>query len=154
VKTKLVLIVAMFTVLVSSAQTNSIIFPQLLSSTNTVLMTNAEFRQIAVPKIYFKNDAGYRSFYPGELNSNVLSAIGTSFAKIAAQQAAIIAAHQKYLAAVAAAKAEQERQRQIAIKQAAIAEAAYQQQLQKQQELHGQNFYYTTPRESVGIGAP
>jgi len=90
VKTKLVLIAAMFAALISSAQTNSIIFPQLLSPTNSVLMTNAEFRMISVPKIYFKNDAGYRSFYPGELNSNVLTALHTSIEQIAAQQQKII----------------------------------------------------------------
>ena len=53
-------------------------------------MTNAEFRMIAAPKIYFKNNAGYRSFYPGELNSNVLTALHTSIAQIAAQQQKII----------------------------------------------------------------
>jgi len=53
-------------------------------------MINAEFRMIAAPKIYFKNDAGYRSFYPGELNTNVLMALHTSIAQIAAQQQKII----------------------------------------------------------------
>ena len=53
-------------------------------------MTNAEFRVIQPPKIYFKNDVGYRSFYPGELNSNVLTALHTSIAQIAAQQQKII----------------------------------------------------------------
>jgi hypothetical protein len=140
--------------LISSAQTNTIVFPQLLSLTGTVLMTNAEFLQIAVPKIYFKNDAGYRSFYPGELNSNILAAIGTSSSKIAAQQAAIIAAHQKYLAAMAAYQAEQERQKQLQIQQAAAANAAAEQRLaeqKKEQEAHPTH-PNVTPRESVGLG--
>jgi hypothetical protein len=90
VKTKLVLAAAMFTALVSSAQTNGIIFPLLLSPTNSVLMTNAEFRVISGAKIFFKNDAGYRMFYPGQLNSNVLAALHTSIPQLAAQQQKII----------------------------------------------------------------
>jgi hypothetical protein len=54
VKTKLALIAAVFAALVSSAQTNIIIFPQLLSPTNTVLMTNAEFRTFSGNKIFRK----------------------------------------------------------------------------------------------------
>jgi hypothetical protein len=72
----------MFVTLALSAQTNSIIFSQLLSSTNTVLMTNAEFRTISGAKIYFKNDAGYRMFYPGQLNSNALAVLHTSIAQL------------------------------------------------------------------------
>jgi hypothetical protein len=90
VKTKLVLAAAMFTALVSSAQTNSIIFPLLLSPTNSVLMTNAEFRVISGAKIFFENDAGYRMFYPGQLNSNVLAALHTSIPQLVAQQQKII----------------------------------------------------------------
>jgi hypothetical protein len=90
VKTKLVLAAAMFTVLVSSAQTNSIMFPLLLSPTNSVLMTNAEFRVISGAKIFFKNNAGYRMFYPGQLNSNVLAALHTSIPQLVAQQQKII----------------------------------------------------------------
>jgi len=152
VKTKLVLIAATFAALVSSAQTNNIIFQQLLSPTNSVLMTNAEFRVIAVPKIYFKNDAGYRSFYPGELNSNVLAAIGTSSKKIAAQQAAMIAAHQKYLDSVAAAQAEQERQKKLAIQSAFNAQAAEIKWEQEHKSVFNDNS--PTARESVGLGAP
>ena len=40
------------------AQTNAIAFPQLLSATNSVLMTNAEFRCFVGDKVFFKNDNG------------------------------------------------------------------------------------------------
>lgn len=137
-----------------SAQTNSIVFPELLSPTNSVLMTNAEFRTFSGKKIFFKNDAGYKSFTAADLNTNVLAALGTSAAKLDAQQAALDAANKKYRDSVAAYQAEQIRQKNLAILQQAQIDAAYQQQLKKQQESHGQNFYYTTPRESDGIGAP
>src|ERR1035437_6379718 len=96
-KTKLVLIAAMFAALISAAQTNSIIFPQLLSPTNSVLMTNAEFRVISGKKIFFLNEAGYKSFTAADLNTNVLAALGTSAAKLDSQQAARDAANKKYL---------------------------------------------------------
>jgi len=89
VKTKLVLIAAMFAALVSSAQTNAIIFPQLLSPTNSVLMTNAEFRCYFGNKIFFRNDAGYQSFHPADLNTNVLATLGTTSAKLEVQQKAL-----------------------------------------------------------------
>ena len=120
-------------------------------------MTNAEFRTIAVPKIYFKNDTGYRSFYPGELNSNVLIAIGTSSAKIAAQQSAQIAAHKKYLASVAAAQAEQERQKNLQIQRAMIADAEAQKQYEEQQAANAANPHrrsHVSDRVRSGIGAP
>jgi len=49
-------------------------------------MTNAEFRTIVGAKIYFKNDAGYQMFWPGQLNSNVLAALHTSIPQLVAQQ--------------------------------------------------------------------
>jgi hypothetical protein len=116
VKTKLVLIAAMFTVLVSSAQTNSIIFPQLLSPTNTVLMTNAEFRTFSGNKIFFKNDDGYKSFTAADLNTNVLAALGTSAEKLAAQQAKMDAANKKFRSDYAVAAAEQQQQNEIQMK--------------------------------------
>ena len=99
----------MFAVLVASAQTNGIMFPQLLSPTNSVLMTNAEFRTFSGKKIFFRNDAGYKSFTADDLNTNVLTALGTSAAKLNVQQAALDAANHRYKVDAAAAKVENDR---------------------------------------------
>jgi hypothetical protein len=77
------------------AQTTNITFEKLLSSTNSVLMTNAEFRCFSGARIFFRNADGYRAFYPGELNSNVLTALHTSIIQLAAQQQALIDANQR-----------------------------------------------------------
>lgn len=98
-KTKLILIATVFAALVSSAQTNSIIFPQLLSPTNSVLMTNAEFRCYSGAKIFFMNDAGYKAFYAADLNTNVLAALHISPAQLAAQQKKLDDAKQRNWAA-------------------------------------------------------
>lgn len=83
---RIVFIVLLFAALFSSAQTNIIIFPELLSPTDSILTTNAEFRVISGARIFFKNEDGYRWFYPGQLNSNVLVALHTSIPQLAAQQ--------------------------------------------------------------------
>jgi hypothetical protein len=140
--------------LVASAQTNSIIFPQLLSPTNSVLMTNAEFHSIIGNRIFFGSGSDIRSFHAGDLNTNVLAALHVTPEQLAEKQLAMDAAEQKRKAQLAARQAEQERQRQLAIQDQAIIEAGYQKQLKQQQESHGNSYYYTTPRESVGIGAP
>jgi len=145
---------SLFLTVAASAQTNAIIFPQLLSPSGTVLMTNAEFRVIYGNKIWFLNDVGYKSFNADDLNTNVLNALGTSADELDSKKAAADAAHQKYLTSAAIIQAEQERQRQLALVSAAKTQAAYRQPVQPEKELHGQSFYYTTRRQSVGIGAP
>jgi len=141
---------------VASGQ-SGIIFPQLLSPSNTVLMTNAEFRTFSGAKIFFKNDAGYKSFTAPDLNTNVLTALGTSADKLSAQQSALDAANKKYLDSIIAANAAQERQKKLAIIQAANTEAAYQQQVKERESHrfdHPPNYNTPTSRESSGVGAP
>jgi hypothetical protein len=71
----------------ASAQTN-VIFPQLLSATNTVLMTNAEFRCISGNRIFFLSGETYKVFRPSDLTSNELAALHLSADKLNATQAA------------------------------------------------------------------
>jgi len=89
------------------AQTNAIIFPQLLSPTNSILMMDAEFRCFSGNKIFFKNDAGYKSFFAADLNTNVLNALNTTAAKLDANQEAVAAANLRYKVQNAARIAEQ-----------------------------------------------
>jgi hypothetical protein len=96
------------------AQTNAIIFPQLLSPSNAVLMTNAEFRCINGSKIFFKNDAGYQSFACMDLSTNVLNALGTSVGKLDAQQKALDDAKANYKTQSAAWNVERARQAKLA----------------------------------------
>lgn len=120
-------------------------------------MTNAEFRCYSGRKIFFKNDAGYKLFTAADLNTNVLIALGTSADKLDSQQAALEAANQKYKDSVAAYKAEQERQKQLQIQRAMIADAEAQRQYEEQQAANAANPHrhpYVTDRESVGVGAP
>ena len=86
VQIRLFLAPLVFTASIASAQTNKIVFPQLLSPANVVLMTNAEFRCFSGAKIFFLNAGGYRWFYPGQVNSNVLITLHTSIAQLASQQ--------------------------------------------------------------------
>jgi peroxiredoxin len=79
-----------------SAQTNSIIFPQLLSPTDSVLMTNAEFRLFSGNKIFFKNDNGYQSFHAADLNPDVMAVLHTTAAQLEAQQKNLDAANERY----------------------------------------------------------
>lgn len=90
------------------AQTN-IIFPQLISSTNTVLMTNAEFRCFGGDKIFFLNENGYQSFYAADLSTNVLSALHVTAAQLAARKKAQDEYDANYQSKVAAARADEAR---------------------------------------------
>lgn len=93
------------------AQTKSIIFPQLLSITNSVLMTNAEFRVVSGTRITFLANDVYQSFEASNLNESVLSRLGLTVSQLKSnkdaaktkQQAAQVAqaAYQKSLAALA-----------------------------------------------------
>jgi hypothetical protein len=93
------------------AQTKSIIFPQLLSITNSVLMTNAEFRDVSGTRIIFLANDVYQSFEASNLNESVLSRLGLTVSQLKSnkdaaktkQQAAQVAqaAYQKSLAALA-----------------------------------------------------
>jgi peroxiredoxin len=79
-----------------SAQTNSIMFPQLLSPTDSVLMTNAEFRSFSGDKIIFRNDNGYRTFHVADLNKDVLATLHITAAQLEALQKNLDAANQRY----------------------------------------------------------
>jgi hypothetical protein len=114
-KTKLILLGLILTAITGKAQTNAIVFPQLLSATNSVLMTNAEFRCFVGDKVFFRNDNGYQSFHAPALNTNVLTALGTTAGKLEAKQQALDDANQQFkaeqaAAAHAAAKAEYDRE--------------------------------------------
>lgn len=108
-KIQLVLI-AIILATCAHAQTNQpIIFDRLLSCSNTVLMTNAEFRVVgSKDRIFFLSGDAYRFFTPSQLNSNVLSRIGISQAKLKAR-----------------ADAEAKREASFAAEQAAIADYRY-----------------------------
>lgn len=148
-KTKLVLIAAVFTALVSPAQTNSIIFQQLLSPTNSVLMTNAEFRVISGNKIFFKNDNAYQAFHAADLNTNVLAALHITADQLESQQKALNAANQRYKEQADAWQVEQARQQQIQAQQkAAQAEAARQQRLADEKERQSRTVIIQPPRGS------
>jgi hypothetical protein len=67
-------------------QTNQIIFPQLLSCSNTVLMTGAEYRCTTGTKVVFMKDDSYQSFEAAALNSNVLATIGVTLEKLEADK--------------------------------------------------------------------
>ena len=86
-----------------SAQTNSIVFPQLLSPTDLVLMTNAEFRCLSGDKIFFRNDNGYQSFRATDLNTEVLAALHITAAQLEARHKNLDAANRRYTSAAPAA---------------------------------------------------
>lgn len=79
-----------------SAQTDGILFPQLLSPANSVLMTNSTFRSLSGDKIIFRNDNGYRTFHAGDLNPNVLAALHITTAQLEARQKSLNDANQRY----------------------------------------------------------
>lgn len=70
----------------TTLSTNVIVFEQLLSSSNTVLMTNAEFRCTSGDRIFFRNDAGYQDFHAADLNSNVLGKLHLTTDQLDLQQ--------------------------------------------------------------------
>ena len=116
------------------AQTNppAIIFSKLLSPTNSVLMTNAEFRCIAGNKLFFKNDAGYQSFHAADRNTNVLNALNTTAEKLESKQQAMNAADQKFKARTAALAAEQKRAQWLQAQQQAALLKKQQAELEKE----------------------
>jgi hypothetical protein len=95
-KTKIILVATVFAALISSAQTNGIIFPQLLSPTNSVLMTNAEFRCFSGNRIIFKNDDGYQTFHAPDLNTNVLATLHITAHQLDRNQKALDAQSRQY----------------------------------------------------------
>jgi hypothetical protein len=70
------------------ADNGAVIFPALLSTNNTVLMTNAEFRSTMGSVLLFKNDDGYRKFSFEQLSPDVLHRLGMDPEKMAAEKKA------------------------------------------------------------------
>jgi peroxiredoxin len=87
-----------------AAQTASIVFPQLLSPADAILMTNASFRYFAGNKIFFSNESECQWFHAADLNSEVLTALHITTAQLEAQQKNLDTASQRYQAAAAAAR--------------------------------------------------
>jgi peroxiredoxin len=101
----LLLILGLAFVVLADPQTDSVVFPQLLSPTDSVLMTNAEFRCFSGNKIFFRNDHGYKSFHAADLNANILATLHITAAQLEVLQKNLDAANQRYKAAAAAALA-------------------------------------------------
>src|SRR5580692_8643893 len=94
---KLTLIAAIIlTAIASRAQTNSIIFPQLLSCTNTVLMTNAEFRCTTGSRVVFLSGGNYEIYEAESLNTNVLNQLGCNVQKMKRAQLDLEAADKSF----------------------------------------------------------
>ena len=89
-KTLLVLLIGCASVIILDAQTNSIVFPQLLSATNSVLMTNAEFRAVSGSKLIFKANDSYQSFEARLLNEDVLKRLGITVSQLESNKAAAL----------------------------------------------------------------
>ena len=88
-----------------TAQTNQVVFPQLLSCSNNVLMTNAEFRVSVGSKLFFQSGDDERGFEADALDTNVLATLGLSAealkeaqAKMDAQKRMAAAQYQVWLA--------------------------------------------------------
>jgi hypothetical protein len=96
--------------------TNQIIFPLLLSTNQSALMTNAEFRCTQGIKVFFRNSDGsiYQSFNASEIDSNQLAQMGLNLATMEGAQNRLVEDRQQFAqqeaagqAAVAAAQAAQ-----------------------------------------------
>lgn len=87
-----------------SALATGLVFPQLVSPADSVLMTNAEFRCVSGDKIFFKSGNEYQSFHATDLNTNILAALHVTTAQLEAQQKSLDAANQRYNVQVAAAR--------------------------------------------------
>ena len=94
------------------AQAADLIFPELHSSTGTLLMTNATYRCAVGEKLFFENPGGEHGFKVSDLDTNVLARLGISAQaqaaaqnKLNAQNQAALVAHEQYLQQQAAQQA-------------------------------------------------
>ena len=101
--------------------TNQLIFPLLLSTNQSTLMTNAEFRCTQGIKVFFRNSDGsiYQSFNASEIDSNQLAQMGLNLDTMAGAQDRLTQDRQQFAqqeaagqAAVAAAQAQAAQQAQ------------------------------------------
>ena len=98
----------------ASGQTN-IVFPELLSPSETVLMTNAEFRCLTGGKLCFRSGlSDYRSYEAAKLHTNVLLKLGFTLEDLQKRQAAFDQKNKLATAAYAAQAAALAQQRQQA----------------------------------------
>jgi hypothetical protein len=104
---KSLIIVFFASSIAAMAQTNSVVFSQLLSPTGTVLMTNAEFRCVSGNRIFFMNASGYQCFHATNLNSSVLDQLHISAGDLDAKQKLHDASNAAYWQERATAIAEQ-----------------------------------------------
>jgi hypothetical protein len=79
---KLVILMLMLMLLAGAltlnAQTNQIVFDRLMSCSNTVLMTNAEYRCTTGMRVAFLNADGCQLFDVRSIDTNALNRIGIS----------------------------------------------------------------------------
>ncbi len=154
-KTKILLLLSILVVVTGRAQTNAIVFPELMSCTNTVLMTNAEFRCYSGRRIFFADATGTRGFTAAQLDARVLTRLGTSAEACEQRQAEFEAVYAKSHQSIIDQAKEKARLREAAIKQSIIAQS----NAVKYAEEHPPEFhYYERPvisdRQRSGIGAP
>jgi hypothetical protein len=113
--------------------TNQIIFPFLLSTNQSTLMTNAEFRCTQGIKVFFCNSDGslYQSFNASEIDSNQLAQMGLDLATMEDAQDRLAKDRQQF--------AQQEAAGQAAALAAAQAQAAQQAQQAQNTSNQGTN---------------
>lgn len=87
--------------------TNRIIFPFLLSTNESTLMTNAEFRCTQGVRVFFCNSDGsiYQSFNASEIDSNQLARMGLDLATMEAAQSRLEESREQFAQQEAAGQA-------------------------------------------------
>jgi hypothetical protein len=87
--------------------TNQLIFPLLLSTNQSTLMTNAEFRCTQGVKVFFRNsdDSIYQSFDASEIDSNQLAQMGLNLAAMEGAQNRLVEDRQQFAQQEAAGQA-------------------------------------------------
>jgi len=132
------------------AQTNLVTFPELLSCTNTVLMTNATFRCAVAGKLFFQSGDDEHGYMAETLDTNVLAKLGLNLSALKAAQASSEAMKRVYwqqYQQLLAQQAEQAREQQLA-----EAQLAAQQSKTVQSNSQGQPKKKRQNQSSNGIG--
>ena len=148
---KLIALILALGCLSLQAQTNLVTFPELLSCTNTVLMTNATFRCAVAGKLFFQSGEDEHGYMAETLDTNVLVKLGLNITALKAAQASSEAMKRLYwqqYQQFLAQKAEQDREEQIA--QAQL--AAEQKTVQSSSQGTGQTKKKRQNQSSNGIG--
>ncbi len=90
----------------NSTATNQIFFPVLLSTNESVLMTNAEFRCTQGVRVFFRDGDVYHAFYAAEIDTNQLALLGITLAKLSEDQTKLDAERQQLAQEMALAQAQ------------------------------------------------